>query len=77
MPQICVKLNTVEQVREFVKIVDRFDVNFDLGLGKKVVDAKSLIGVFSLDLTKPQILQFDSEDEKIFEMLAPFQVKEK
>ena len=66
------KFNDVEQVRNFINIIDKIDMNFDLGLGNRVVDAKSVIGVFGLDLTKPQVLRYDSDDRRIMEKITPF-----
>ena len=75
MQQVYVRLRNVEQVRSFITILDKFDGNFDLGSGKRVVDAKSFIGVFTLDLTEPQCLRYDSEDPRILEMIAPYLVE--
>ncbi len=72
MQQVLVKFNDVEQVRNFINIIDKIDMNFDLGLGNRVVDAKSVIGVFGLDLTKPQVLRYDSDDRRIMEKITPF-----
>lgn len=72
MQQVLVKFNDVEQVRNFINIIDKIDTNFDLGLGNRVVDAKSVIGVFGLDLTKPQVLRYDSDDRRIMEKITPF-----
>lgn len=72
MQQLYVKFDNVDQVVDFVNILDRFDVNFDMGSGRSVVDAKSILGVAALDLTQPQRLCYDSEDEEIFSVLKPF-----
>ena len=74
MQQVYVKFNNVEQVRNFINIIDRIDTNFDLGTGNRVVDAKSVIGVFGLDLTRPQMLRYDSDDHRILEKISPFLV---
>ena len=72
MQQVYVKFNNVEQVTNFINIIDKIDVNFDLGMGNRTVDAKSVIGVFGLDLTKPQLLRYDSDDHRIMEKITPF-----
>ena len=72
MQQVLVKFNDVEQVRNFINIIDKIDMNFDLGLGNRVVYAKSVIGVFGLDLTKPQVLRYDSDDRRIMDKITPF-----
>ena len=72
MQQVNVKFNSVNQIRQFVDIIDKFDMSFDLGEGRRTVDAKSILGVMALDLTKPVQLRYDSDDEGIKEKLAPF-----
>ncbi len=74
MQQVYVKFNSVEQVRNFINLIDRFDGDFDLGSGRRVVDAKSIIGVLALDLTQPQMLRYNSDDGEIREKLRPFLV---
>ncbi|MCI6005377.1 MAG: HPr family phosphocarrier protein [Blautia sp.] len=72
MQQVYVKFNNVEQVTNFINIIDKIDIDFDLGMGNRTVDAKSVIGVFGLDLTKPQLLRYDSDDHRIMEKITPF-----
>ncbi len=72
MQQVNVKFNSVEQIRKFVDIIDKFDSSFDLGSGHRVVDAKSILGVMGLDLTGPVPLRYDSKNEEIAEKIAPF-----
>lgn len=72
MQQVNVKFNNVEQIRQFVDIIDKFDSSFDLGSGHRVVDAKSILGVMGLDLSGPVPLRYDSKDEAIIEKIAPF-----
>lgn len=63
-----VLLNSIEKVKEFVQITSRFETDVLLKAGKYTVDGKSILGIFSLDLTEPIELQFDSEkrcDESI------------
>ena len=45
-----IKLSTIEDIRKFVEIVTRQDFDIDLSSGRYVVDAKSIMGIFSLDL---------------------------
>ena len=72
MQQVNVKFNSVNQIRQFVDIIDKFDLSFDLGEGRRTVDAKSILGVMALDLTRPLRLRYDSDDERIREKLTPF-----
>ncbi len=48
-----IKLNSIEKVKDFVMTVSRFDEEIDLVSGRYVVDAKSIMGIFSLDLSQP------------------------
>lgn len=72
MQQVNVKFNSVNQIRQFVETIDKFDLSFDLGEGRRTVDAKSILGVMALDLTRPLQLRYDSDDERIREKLTPF-----
>ncbi len=47
-----VMLNSINEVKDFVNIVSRYDFDIDLSSGRYVVDAKSIMGIFSLDLSK-------------------------
>ena len=72
MQQVNVKFNNVNQIRQFVETIDKFDLSFDLGEGRRTVDAKSILGVMAFDLTRPLQLRYDSDDERIREKLTPF-----
>lgn len=72
MTQVYIKFYDVEQVTRFVNIVNRLDTDFDLGSGQRRVNAKSVLGVFALDLSKPLLLQYVSKDAAIMEKIAPF-----
>ena len=63
MKSLKIQLNSIERVKAFVNIISAFDGEFDLGSDRYVVDAKSLMGIFSLDLNKPLRLDVHSEDE--------------
>lgn len=68
-----IRLTTLEDVRNFVNIVTRYDIDIDLCSGRYVVDAKSIMGIFSLDLLSPIKLTAHSENtEKLFEELSPY-----
>ena len=53
MKSVNVLINTVDKVKSFVRDITKFENEFDLVSGKYVVNAKSIMGVFSLDLTQP------------------------
>ena len=68
-----IRLNTLEDVRNFVNIVTKYDIEIDLCSGRYVVDAKSIMGIFSLDLLSPIKLTAHSDDvAKLFEELKPY-----
>ena len=72
MQQVYVKFKNVEHVQKFLNVIEKIETSFDLGSGRRIVDAKSILGVFALDLSKPQKLCFESDDQEIFEKLKPF-----
>ena len=53
MNKITIALNTINDVKFFVNTVSRYDFDVDLISGRYAVDAKSIMGIFSLDLSKP------------------------
>ena len=77
MKTVNIKLNTIEDVRDFVNAVASTDIDIDLSSGRYVVDGKSIMGIFSLDLSKPIDLNIHSEDsvDKIVEVLKPYIVE--
>lgn len=46
-------LSSINDVKDFVNIVSKYDFDVDLTSGRYIVDAKSIMGIFSLDLSKP------------------------
>ena len=63
-------LSSINDVKDFVNIVSRYDFDVDLTSGRYVVDAKSIMGIFSLDLSKPIKVEVhdDNCDEFISEL---------
>jgi len=59
---VMIRLSLVENVNNFVNIVTRYPFEMDLRAGRHVVDAKSILGIFSLDLSKPITLEIYSDD---------------
>lgn len=65
MRKFIVHLKSINDVKEFVRLVNEFPYEVDLASGRYIVDAKSIMGIFSLDLANPievQIHQDDSAD---------------
>lgn len=76
MKTIQISLNSIDKVKSFVNEITKFDVDFDLVSGRYVIDAKSIMGIFSLDLSKPIDLSIHAEDgiEEILEAVKPYMV---
>ena len=63
MVKLTVKIVSMQDADKFNKLCSKFDCDMDLQSGKYYVDAKSIMGIFSLDLSKPLILNADTDDE--------------
>ena len=61
MKTVQISLNSIDKVKSFVNDISKFDFDFDLVSGRYVIDAKSIMGIFSLDLAKP--LEFVVHDD--------------
>ena len=73
MKSVNLRLSLVENVNQFVNIVSRYPFEMDLRAGRHVVDAKSILGIFSMDLSRPITLEIYSEDcEQLLEEIKPF-----
>ncbi|MBE5959292.1 MAG: HPr family phosphocarrier protein [Lachnospiraceae bacterium] len=74
MKTVSISLNSIDKVKAFVNEITKFDSDFDLVSGRYVIDAKSIMGIFSLDLAKPIELNIHSETEvdAILEALKPY-----
>ena len=62
MKAVNIKLSLAENVKTFVNIVNKYPYDVDLRAGRHVVDAKSILGIFSLDLSKPVTMEIYSDD---------------
>lgn len=57
-----IRLRSMEQIRNFVNTISKFEDDIDLCSGRYQVDAKSILGIFSLDLNRPiQVLIYDKD----------------
>lgn len=74
MKTIKVSLDSIDKVKVFVNLVSKFDSDFDLISGRYVIDAKSIMGIFSLDLSKPIELTIhdDAAVEEVMESLSQY-----
>jgi len=62
MKTVNIKLSLAENVKNFVNIVNKYPYEIDLRSGRHVIDAKSILGIFSLDLSKPVIVEIYNDD---------------
>lgn len=73
MKTVKIRLSSIEAVRDFVEIVRKYDSEIDLSSGRYVVDAKSIMGIFSLDLMNPITLTVHSDNcDDIMESLKSY-----
>ena len=76
MKTVKISLNSIDKVKSFVNEITKYDYDFDLVSGRYVIDAKSIMGIFSLDLSKPIDLAIHAESnlDEIMEALKPYLV---
>lgn len=68
-------LKTIIDVKNFVNAINAFDFDVDLVSGRYVIDAKSIMGIFSLDLSKPITLRAFTEDvSKLEDAISEFKL---
>ena len=67
MKTVQISLNSIDKVKSFVNEITKYDNDFDLVSGRYVIDAKSIMGIFSLDLDLPLELMADTEDKAAVE----------
>lgn len=77
MKTVKISLNSIDRVKSFVNDINRYDYDFDLVSGRYIIDAKSIMGIFSLDLSKPITLNIhaDKDLDQIMETLKPYIVE--
>ena len=73
MKTCSILLSSINDVKNFVNVVSRFDYDIDLASGRYVVDAKSIMGIFSLDLSKPIAVEVHTDNcDDLMEALKPY-----
>ncbi|MBQ5446632.1 MAG: HPr family phosphocarrier protein [Lachnospiraceae bacterium] len=77
MKTVKICLNSIDKVKAFVNDITKFDSDFDLVSGRYVIDAKSIMGIFSLDLSKDIDLNIHAEDniDDVLAVLKPYIVE--
>ncbi|MBO6114935.1 MAG: HPr family phosphocarrier protein [Lachnospiraceae bacterium] len=74
MLAVKISLNSIDKVKSFVNDISGFNAEFDLVSGRYVIDAKSIMGIFSLDISKPIELHIhtENEEEDIMAAIKPY-----
>ena len=77
MQKVVISLNSIDKVKSFVNDLAKFNVDFDLVSGRYVIDAKSIMGIFSLDLSKPIDLTIHTDEDttEVMAALEPYIIK--
>ena len=70
MKALMVSLNSIDKVKAFCNEIAKFDAEFDLFSGRYVIDAKSIMGIFSLDISKPIELNIHADEKDLADILA-------
>ena len=79
MKSYMLDLNSIERVKGFVTAIEGFDGYFDLVSGRYVIDAKSIMGIFSMELSQNVEFRILETNDKISEVeaaIAPYLVQE-
>ena len=76
MKTVTINLGSIDKVKSFVNDITKFDSDFDLVSGRYVIDAKSIMGIFSLDLSKPINLNIhgDEDNAEIMEVIKKYSI---
>lgn len=76
MKSVRLMLNTTDSVKSFVNLVSSYDYDADIRSGRYVVDAKSILGIFSLDLNRPVVLEiYDDNCDELISKLSAYMLK--
>ena len=74
MKSVQISLKMASSVKDFVNVVSKYPYDIDLRNGRYVVDAKSILGIFSLDLSQPLTVEIYSDDcEELLDCLKKFE----
>ena len=77
MKTVQISLNSIDKVKSFVNDISKFDFDFDLVSGRYVIDAKSIMGIFSLDLSKPIDLNVHADGDALQTVLDVLAIEHK
>lgn len=70
MFSVSILLDSIEKVQRFISVISKYSCSFDIESGHSCVDAKSLVGIFSLDISKPLNLIINDDGEMLEDILT-------
>ncbi len=65
MVEYKVKINTINDVKKFVNAVSKYEFDVDLISGRYAIDAKSIMGIFSIDLSKELVMKAHTDNADV------------
>ena len=74
MSQCKIKLNATEDVKEFVDAASKCDFDIDIFYNRIIIDAKSILGILSMDLTRDLTVQCYGDSNEFYKTLKKFAV---
>lgn len=74
MLNIKIKLNTINDVKEFLNITNKIEEDIDLNKGRYIIDAKSAMGLFTIDISDPVKIVIHSDDTSLLEQFKQWEV---
>lgn len=77
MKELQISLDSIEKVRDFVNVIAKFNTDFDITSGTKTIDAKSIVGILTLNLSQPMDLTIRDNDsmDEILQAIDAYIVK--
>ncbi len=77
MKEVQISLDSIEKVRDFVNVIAKFNTDFDITSGTKTIDAKSIVGILTLNLSQPMDLTIRDNDnmDEILKAIDTYIVK--
>lgn len=76
MRQVTIRLTSSDQIQSFVKTLTTLNGDFEIISGRHILDARSLMGIFSLDLSRPILLKVYNDCPENLDALAPYLIEE-
>ena len=76
MITVKILINSIEKVMKFTSILGKEDIDCEIIEGMHIIDAKSIMGIFSIDLSKPLQLNIHSDNKEIVHKIKDYIVEE-